>query len=257
MSKFKDEFQETSEKLAQTSQDLTDKTQEAIMQDHTTWEPCPTSYAAITQQHVPITHLTVITRGETNNKQILIQKDVNANSNNLDSLTEKDLVVKANMALDLMGIEAANQPNNTKFIGAKKLQNSNVLYQLDTVEAAKWMKQPEVQKAFMEWYGDTSHIQNKLLYTVAEFVPTTPNAGSNYAHLQIEQDNMLPTATMAYSKYIKPQHLQASNQKVVHIIIGFNNWKATNRAIEHSLFIEGKQMTVCKLLSEPKRCLKC
>jgi methyl-accepting chemotaxis protein len=36
MSKFKDEFQETSEKLAQTSQDLTDKTQEAITQDHTT-----------------------------------------------------------------------------------------------------------------------------------------------------------------------------------------------------------------------------
>jgi len=62
---------------------------------------------------------------------------------------------------------------------------------------------------------------------------------------------------MAYSKYIKPQHLQASNQKVAHIIIGFNDRKATNRAIEHSLFIEGKQTTVHKLLSKPKRCLKC
>ena len=33
VSDFKDEFQETSEKLAQASQDLTDKTQEAIAQD--------------------------------------------------------------------------------------------------------------------------------------------------------------------------------------------------------------------------------
>jgi hypothetical protein len=152
-------------------------------------------------------HLMVITRGEMNNKQILIQKDANANSNNLDNLTEKDLVVKANMALNLMGIEAADQPKNTKFIGAKKLQNGNMLYQLDTVEVAKWMKQLEVQKAFMEQYGGTSHIQNKLFYTVAEFVPTTFDVGSNYAHLWVEQDNTLPTATMAYSKYIKPQHL--------------------------------------------------
>ena len=108
----------------------------------------------------------------------------------------------------------------------------------------------------MECFGGTSHIQNKLFYTVAEFVPTTFNAGSNYAHLQVEQDNTLLMA-MAYSKYIKWQHLRASNQKVVHIIIGFNDRKVANQAIKYGLFIEGKQVTVCKLLSEPKRCLKC
>ena len=257
MNEFKDEFQETSEKLAQTSQDLTDKTQEATMQDHTTRDPRPTSYAAITQQHVPMAHLTVITRGETNDKQILIQKDANANSNALDSLTEKDLVTKANTALDLMGIEAADQPKDTKFVGAKKLRNGNVLYQLDTAEAAKWLRQPEVQKAFIERYGGTSNIQNKLFYTVAEFVPTTFDAGSNYAHLRVEQDNAIPTSAMAYSKYIKPQHLRASNQKVAHVILGFNDRKAANRAIKYGLFIEGKQVAVRKLLSEPKRCLKC
>lgn len=68
----------------------------------------------------------------------------------------------------------------------------------------------------------------------------------------MEQDNALMTATMVYSKYIKLQHLQASNQKVAHIIIGFNAWKAANQAIEHGLFIEGEQVTVCKLLFKPK-----
>lgn len=106
-------------------------------------------------------------------------------------------------------------------------------------------------------YGGTSNIQNKLYYTVAEFVPTTFDVGTNYAHLRVEQDNALMTDTMAYSKYIKPQHLRASNQKVAHVIIRFNERKTANRAIEHGLFIEGKQVTVRKLLSEPKRCLKC
>ena len=101
------------------------------------------------------------------------------------------------------------------------------------------------------------NIQNKLYYTVAEFIPTMFNMGTNYAHLRVEQDNRLTMTTMAYSKYIKPQHLQASNQKVVHIIIGFNDRKAANQAIEHGLFIKGKQVMMCKLLSEPKRCLKC
>jgi len=77
MNEFNDKFQETSEKLAQTSQELADKTQEAVTQDHTTQDTCPTTYATIAQQHIPIAHLTVITRGEMDNKQILIQKDMN------------------------------------------------------------------------------------------------------------------------------------------------------------------------------------
>jgi len=257
MNEFNDEFQETSEKLAQTSQDLADKTQEAVTQDHTTQDACPATYTTIAQQHIPIAHLTIITRGEMDDKQILIQKDMNANSNTLGNLTEKDLVVKANIALDLMGMEAIDQPKDTKFVSAKKIWNRNILYQLDMAEAEKWLWQSEVQKVFMEHYGGMLNIQNKLYYTIAEFIPTTFDVGTNYAHLQVEQDNGLMMATMAYSKYIKPQHLQANNQKVVHIIIGFNNQKAANQAIKHGLFIEGKQVTVCKLLSELKRCLKC
>jgi hypothetical protein len=88
---------------------------------------------------------------------------------------------------------------------------------------------------------------------MAEFVPTTFDMGSNYAHLWVEQDNMLPTATIAYSKYIKPQHLQASNQKVAHIIIGFNDQKAANRAIEHGLFRH--YVADCK--AETDRCARC
>ena len=106
-------------------------------------------------------------------------------------------------------------------------------------------------------YRGTSNIKNKLFYIVAEFVPTTFNAGTKSAHAHIEEDSLMGTDTIAYSKYIKPPHLCASNQRVAHVIIRFSDHNNANKAIEYGLFIEGKQVKVCKLLSEPRRCLKC
>jgi hypothetical protein len=61
----------------------------------------------------------------------MIQKDLNATDNALDSLSEKDLVARANTTLDLMGMEAADKPPDMVFVGAKKLRNGSVLYQLN------------------------------------------------------------------------------------------------------------------------------
>ena len=102
-----------------------------------------------------------------------------------------------------------------------------------------------------------SNIKNKLFYVVAEFVPPTFNVGTKSAHAHIEEDSSMSMDTISYSKYIKLLHLHASNQRVAHIIIRFNDRSNANRAIEHGLFIEGKQVKVRKLLSEPRRCLKC
>jgi hypothetical protein len=76
---------------------------------------------AAAQQELHPDHAEVITRGNTADKQILIQKDVNATDNVLDSLSEKNLVIKVNTALDLMGMASTDRPQHTSFIGVKKL----------------------------------------------------------------------------------------------------------------------------------------
>ena len=187
----------------------------------------------------------------------MIQKDPNATDNALESLTEKDLVAKANTTLDLMGMAAANKPPCMVFVGAKKLKNGNVLYQLNSMDAGYWIQQQEVQKAFMANYRGTSNIQNKLHYVIAEFVPTTFDAGSSYAHAKVEEDSGISSNRIAFSKYIKPPHLRNENQKVAHVIFGFNDRNAANNAIQAGLFIEGKLSHVRKKLAEPRRCLKC
>jgi vacuolar-type H+-ATPase subunit H len=232
MEEFKEEFQGLTEEILQATQDLAEK----IADNTTERQDAPTqrmqqpTYAKITQQQtIPAAHITVITRGETSNKQILIQKDPNATDNVLDSLTKKDLVAKANTTLDLMGIEAEDHPTNTTFIRAKKLQNGSVLYQLNTKEAATWLRQPDVQRSFMSNYRGMSNICNKLFYVIAEFVPTTFDAGSTYTHARIEEDSALGTGTITHSRYTKPAHLRTNNQKVAHTIFGFNNRNSTNK----------------------------
>jgi len=255
----KDGLQETTEQLTQATQELTEKTMEATY--NTPTDPTialqPRSYAAAIQQEIHADHAEVITRGNTTDKQIMVQKDKDATDNALDSLTEKDLVVKANTALDLMGMSGMDKPRHTTFIGAKKLRNGNVLYQLNTKEAAAWLRAPDVQKAFMEKYGGTSNIRNKLHYVIAEFVPVTFDAGSSFAHAKVEQDNFIGLDSIAYSKYIKPPHLRPANQRVAHVIFGFTDREDANTAITTGIFIEGKHANIRKILTEPKRCLKC
>ena len=267
MEDFNEGFQETAEQLAQATHELTEKTAEnanaiaekSLTQNHHHHqrEREPT-YAAMTQQQGPPAHAaSVITRGDITDKQILIQKDPNTTNNTLESLSEKDLVAKANTTLDLMGMEAAEKPPGAAFVGAKKLRNGNVLYQLNSKDAADWMKEPEVQTAFMANYGGTASIQNKLFYVIAEFVPTTFDAGSSYAHAKVEEDTGLCSGAIAHSKYIKPPHLCASSQKVAHVIFSFNSHWGANNMIEAGMFIEGKHSNVRKMLTEPRRCLKC
>jgi gas vesicle protein len=120
MDEFKEEFQGSTEEILQVTQDLAEKTAD----NATERQGAPTqrmqqpTYTTITQQQtIPAAHITVITRGEMSNKQILIQKDPNTTDNILDSLTEKDLVAKANTTLDLMGIEAKDCPITTDLEG--------------------------------------------------------------------------------------------------------------------------------------------
>ena len=162
-------------------QELVEKTDAKMVltQNATEHQAYPRTYAAAVQTQIPTAHAMVVSKGETSDKQILIQKDPNTTDNALDNLTERDLVTKANTAIDLMGIEATDAPTGIVFVGVKKLRNSNVLYQFNTKDAAIWFNQPGVQHAFLTKYRGTSNIENKLFYIVAEFVPTTFNVEQN------------------------------------------------------------------------------
>ena len=86
-------------------QELVKKSEAKIATTQILTEPqvYPKNYAMAIQNHVPTAHTTVVSKGETSNKQILIQKEPSATDNTLDSLTERDLITKANTAIASWG----------------------------------------------------------------------------------------------------------------------------------------------------------
>ena len=145
-----------------------------------------------------------------------------------------------------MDINSLKMPPGTTFVGAKKLRNGNMIYQVNTGDTGIWISKEDVQKAFIENYGGTAKLQNKPHYVIAEFVPITFIENLSFMHSRIETESEIAIDTLMFSKYIKPLHLRKNNQKVAHVTLGFNDRHIANAAIQNGLFIEGKHVNIRK-----------
>ena len=104
----------------------------------------PATYAAVAQAATNSEHADIIARGLNADKQLLIFTDKTLPNADPTDLTEKDLVTKANMALELMDNTPTNKLEIVSFITAKKL--GNVPFQLNFTQATAWLRNPDVQK---------------------------------------------------------------------------------------------------------------
>jgi hypothetical protein len=218
----------------------------------------PATYANVAQQHwTPQRHAASVARLDLLSRQILIDKAPGVTTNGLADLTEKQLVEKATIALDLMGLSASDAPVQVTFLCAQILRGGAVLYQLSSPAAAEWLRKGDVMKAFLEKLGGTSVYKNRLLNTVVEYVPTSFDPMSLGALEGVEKANGLSTGAIVSARFIKPTHLRSAGQRTAHLIMGFQSRESANTAIENGIFVEGKKVYARKLLQEPKRCLKC
>ncbi|KAF8230264.1 hypothetical protein L208DRAFT_1282988 [Tricholoma matsutake] len=208
LDKFTDGFQASTDQLTQAMHELMEKMADTTNKnpDTTSHEQQHNTYATILQRPSS-DQAEIVARRETADKQLLIQRDRNATDNSLYDLAEKDLVAKANTALDLMGWKGLDKPHNTTFIAARKLRNGGILYSMNSQNAATWLHLQDIKKAFMDHFNGTSNIKDKLHYVIAEFVPITYDAGGSYSHANLEDVNQFTDGTIGFSKYIKPPQL--------------------------------------------------
>ena len=200
-------------------------------------QPAPATYAAILQTATNPEHVDVIARGFNADKQLLFIVDKTLPNTPLTDLTEKDLVTKANMALELMDNPSTNKPMLVSFITAKKLRNGNILFQLNSIQATMWLQN-------LLTYSSNANICSKLYHVIAEFVPILFDAGTDHSHKLLEVSNSLTSSSITWSKYVKPPHLRSANQRTAHIIIGFSSEEDANKTIQHGLYVEGKHAAI-------------
>jgi hypothetical protein len=87
------------------------------------------TYADQVKKAMPPVHAAVIVRGEMQKQRVRLVKAAGLEGDRMAELTEKQLVEKVNITLDLMGLQAEDKPEGTRFVGVSKLNGAGgVMY---------------------------------------------------------------------------------------------------------------------------------
>jgi len=97
------------------------------------------TYVSVLNSQLPMAHLSTLARACVWDRIVLIEKDPAATLNNLEGLSEQELVMKANEALERMQEEGGLGPENVRMVGAKKLKNGGIVYEFSNAEVEKWL----------------------------------------------------------------------------------------------------------------------
>lgn len=237
-----------------------DKTQvnnKEIQQNQQNTEQTALNYTQAMQQGLNQVHASVISQVELKTWQIIVDKEITTNCYPMACLSEKEIVAKVIMGINLIGDLAQDRLADFCFSGAKKLCRGAVILVLSTEEAAMWIKREEKMGKFMETLGGSTfcfHLQNYPVLTI--FIPTTFD-NNNLALQELEHMTNLKQGNIVLAKWIKPPHRCNSRQQSGHMILVLWTPEAANLKIKKWLYIKGKQVKVTKLTAEPQRCMKC
>ena len=217
------------------------------------------TYAAKVRGNAPSNYeqAALVAKGNLLDRQVVVRKAHDAESDQLASLTERELVQKATVVMELMGIAASDRPMGMKFIGARRTQSGMVIYTLDATASADYLRRDDVMRSFMGHFGGTSALHVRAYQVVVEHVPITFDVTSTDVLRRAEEASGLPPRAIYEARWIKPTQLRGQGQKVAFLIMGFSSRETANHAMNYGVVLEGKHCRTRKLLPEPKRCVKC
>ena len=99
--------------------------------------PGRATYVDTVNRHLAAAHLSTLARSQVKDRKVLIDKDPAAKLNQLVALNECELVAKANEAITRMSSQLSQGPTEPRAVGAKKLNNGGVVYELYNPETAR------------------------------------------------------------------------------------------------------------------------
>jgi len=192
--------------------------------------PAPAlSYAAALSSQLPLSHPHTLACSCTRDRQTLIDKDPFSANNGLEALTEKELVAKANEAIELMKAQSDDDGVDATVLGAKRIGNGGIVYELNSDQAAKWVRHE--RDAFEKNFGGSSIIKDRISAVIIKNVPVSHSPDALSECRKIKRDSNLKLGSLISTRWIKPIQCHSSNQQTAHLIAKFNSPKAANISI--------------------------
>jgi hypothetical protein len=206
---------------------------------------------------VPPQHINAIARTELLKRQVVLQRDAGADNNMFKDLTEREILEKVKIVVEMMGTTDDNMVEGIDFLHAKRTTNSRVVLMLKTVETVTWLRHLVTLRKFAEKMGGTTTASATLYMVVAEYVPVAYSPEGYKAHAKIEEDSGLRRGAIQEARYIKKIEWRAQGQRSAHVMMGLTDPEQANKAIRDGIVVEGKKVMVRRHRMDPKRCMKC
>lgn len=187
--------------------------------------------------------------------QVLIEGKRGGPTSGLKDLNEKQIVAKAQTAIELMKKEGINPIEGIEFIGAICLKHGGVILRLNEEEAATWVK--DNREKFLAKMGGSLELKDRACTVVAPFVPVSFDPSESNSIRLLESTNHLPVGSIISARYIKPIERREPHQSVATIYIDFRSEEAANTVIRHKMWIENKRINPFKKSPQVQRCYKC
>jgi len=113
----------------------------------------PHMHAAFTPQtQVPLVHTGTVAKQDEHTHQIIIQPDADS-LESFHSLSELELIAKETLVYDTIEQGEDTALSDLHFVGARKLAAGMIVLDLNTTQAASWIKKPEIHTLFMQQFS--------------------------------------------------------------------------------------------------------
>ncbi|KLO05276.1 hypothetical protein SCHPADRAFT_790401, partial [Schizopora paradoxa] len=140
---------------------------------------------------------------------------------------------------------------------AKKQRNGGLLFELDSVKSARWLKNPDVRARFVIDFDPGAVMKGTMYPCLLKFVPIAYQVDDRDERERVEASAHLPAGTLSNTRWMKPPGRREKNQRYAHLIAMFPSPETANTAIRHGLYIRGAKIMPVQLFPEPLRCNKC
>ena len=154
-------------------------------------------------------------------------------------------------------LKGMEDPPLHHFIGARQLNNSGLLLEMDSKDAASWLGGSLARATFLGRFAPDAAFKSRTYSLVVQFVPLhfKPD-DSNKLHT-LEELNGLPTNAFLQAHWIKPLYHRAAEQTCRHVLAVMTRPKDANKILTDGLIICQKRVCAEKCKKEPTHCLKC
>jgi len=115
-----------------------------------------------------------------------------------------------------MATQLPQGPVEPRAVGANKLNNGGVVYELDKPETTSWVR--EEKAAFTARFGGLVVVRDRAISVLVEFVPVTHSPEALAEDRRIKCDSGLVEGVLLATRWIKLVWRHMRGQKAAHLI---------------------------------------